>query len=162
VTNVIYSELRFAMRRPRRTNAEMLRYAERLCEDMKVQLTPARHRVLKELISCDRPVGAHELMERLGNDGKALAGPPVHRSLALFMQLGIVRHLTSQDTYMVVRDELPDDAVPVVLICTECGFVREKSYSALENALLSDRFQVPGAVEVLGTCESCQNQCMHH
>jgi Fur family zinc uptake transcriptional regulator len=155
VTNVIYSELRFAMRRPRRTDADLLRYAERLCEDMKVKLTPGRRRVLKELIACNRPVGAYELMERLGSDGRTLAPPSVYRPLALFVQLGIVRRLTTQNTYVIVRDELPDEAVPVMLICTECGSVRERSYPALEQALLADRFHVHGPIELQGTCEGC-------
>ena len=156
MTNVIHCELRFALRRPRRTDADLLRYAERLCEDMKVKLTPGRRRVLKELIACDRPVGVYELMERLGNDGRTITPSSVYRPLALFVQLGIVRRLATQNTYVVVRDEPSDEAVPVMLICTDCGSVRERSYSALEQALYSERFHVHGAVELLGTCESCQ------
>jgi Fur family transcriptional regulator, zinc uptake regulator len=156
VTNVIHCELRFALRRPRRTDADLLRYAERLCEDMRVKLTPGRRRVLKELIACDRPVAAYELMERLGSNGGTLTPHSVHRPLALFVQLGIVRRLATQNTYVVVRDEPSDEAVPVMLICTDCGSVRERSYSALEQALYSERFQVHGALEVQGICESCQ------
>ena len=155
VTSVIHCELRFALRRPRRTDADLLRYAERLCEDMKVKLTPGRRRVLKELIACDRPVGAYELMERLGRPGVALSPASVYRPLALFVQLGIVRRLATQNTYVAVRDEPSDEGVPVMLICTECGSVRERSYSALEQALYSERFHVHGAVELQGTCDGC-------
>ena len=158
MNNVIHCELRFKLRRPRRTDADLLRYAERLCEDMKVKLTPGRRRVLKELIASGGPVGAHELAERLGHKGGAVVPASVHRPLALFVQLGIVRRLATQNTYLVVRDEPPDEAVPVMLICTDCGSVRERSYSALEQALYSDRFHVHDAVELLGTCESCQTR----
>src|SRR3712207_7445630 len=107
------------MRRPRATDADLLRYAERLCEDMKVRLTPARRRVLKELIASNRPLGAYELMERLGSNGRNLAPPSVYRPLALFVELGLVRRLTTQNKYVVVRDDLSDEVMPVVLICTE-------------------------------------------
>jgi Fur family zinc uptake transcriptional regulator len=161
LTNVIHSELRFAlrrtMRRPRATDADLLRYAERLCEDMKVRLTPARRRVLKELIASNRPLGAYELMERLGSNGRNLAPPSVYRPLALFVELGLVRRLTTQNKYVVVRDDLSDEVMPVVLICTECGTVQEKCCPAIEQALRSERFQVEGSIELQGLCEDCQH-----
>ena len=155
MTNVIHSELRFALRRSRIANADLLRYAERLCDDMKLRMTPGRRRVLKELIACNRPVGAYELMERLGSSGKSLSPASVYRPLAFFVRLGIVRHLATQNTYVVIRNDVTDEALPVMLICTECGSVCEKSYPALEQALHAERFHTHGPVELQGICESC-------
>ena len=52
--------------------AAFLRHAEEVCLRDGIQLTPLRRRVLEELAKAERPLGAYDIVERLGRSRESL------------------------------------------------------------------------------------------
>jgi Fur family transcriptional regulator, zinc uptake regulator len=83
------------------------------------KLTPIRRRALMLMCQSDRPLGAYELLDRVG-DGKTIPSPMrVYRALEFLTRHGFVRHLKSINAFVWCQQDHDVKDRPF-LICDRC------------------------------------------
>ncbi|MFP4126007.1 MAG: Fur family transcriptional regulator, partial [Alphaproteobacteria bacterium] len=112
------------------------------------------------IAEADRPLGAYDLLARLGADGARVAPPTVYRTLDFLAAQGLVHRVHSKNAFVVCRVAgAPHSAT--LLLCSVCGRVREVPCPALERHVVEHArdydFGVESlAVEVRGRCAECR------
>lgn len=136
--------------------------ADDICIREGARLTPMRRAVLEQLLTAGKPLGAYELLERLGSE-KAITRPSptiVYRSLDFLLEHGLVHRLETARAYVAcLHPEQPHAAQ--FLICRRCGTVVETDDEQVAGAAeaLGQRagFMLEQhSVELTGVCASCQ------
>lgn len=140
--------------------SEALERAEALCEERGLRLTPQRRRVLELVWNSHRPVGAYDILESLGENGKRAAPPTVYRALDFLIEAGLVHRLDSLNAYVGCADPAhPHNGQ--FLICRECRLVAEMHDEEVE-ALVARKAGGAGfsaetqMLEIQGLCSSCR------
>ena len=136
-----------------------MRHAEALCVKEGVQLTPLRRRILEELAKADRPLGAYDLVERLGKE-RRIAPISVYRVLDVLIEAGLIHRIATRNTYLACNHAHESHATTVFLVCTTCGSVDEVTSDAVMSSVRGTAEAAgfrPGsrAVEVEGECSDC-------
>lgn len=140
--------------------AEAMARAEACCNERGARLTPLRRRVLEMLADSHIPLGAYELVERLGATGEKPAPMSVYRALDFLVGEGLAHRIESRNAYLACgRDHAADDVI-VFLICETCGLTDEVASHAIGRDLawatraagFSPRTPV---IEIAGTCARC-------
>lgn len=140
--------------------AEAVAAAEALAAGSAVRLTPLRRRVLELVCESHRPVGAYDLLARLGGERKAMAAPPtVYRALDFLMEQGLIHRINSLNAYVACfGPHRPHDAC--LLICESCRTVEESEAASVRRAI-DKRADEAGfrvrqrTVEITGLCRAC-------
>ncbi|MEL6870620.1 MAG: Fur family transcriptional regulator [Pseudomonadota bacterium] len=134
--------------------------AETICRERGLRLTAMRRRVLRLVWSSHRPVGAYDLLEQLGGDGKRIAPPTVYRALEFLRDAGLVHRLDSLNAFVGCADPgAPHHGQ--FLICRQCAQVTEIDATAVSKAVI-DSAMDEGFVaeqqmlEVQGICAACR------
>ena len=124
------------------------------------RLTPARLAVYAELLTCDRPVTAYELIALLERRQERKIAPlTVYRHLEFLTRIGVVHRLQSAHAYMACEHpDHPHDSQ--FLLCSSCGHVDEVQSKGVGSMLsqIADehRFRPDNTVvEIKGLCGSC-------
>ena len=136
--------------------SRILEQAELICGAKGVRLTARRKRVLSIVCAHTRPMGAYEILERLG---PGIKPPTVYRALAFLQQQGLVHRLESLNAFVgCVHPDHPHAGQ--FLICRECGLVEEledeRVKRILELAVRDSGFKADSqVVEVTGRCSGC-------
>lgn len=140
--------------------ADAVAAAEARAVEAAAKLTPLRRQVLELICASHVPVGAYDLLERLGHERKARAAPPtVYRALDFLMEHGLIHRINSLNAYIACfGPHRPHDAC--LLICENCRTVDEIEAQSLRRTI--DRkaagagFSVHGqTIEVTGLCRAC-------
>lgn len=140
--------------------AAFMRHAEELCRQDGVQLTALRRRVLEELARAERPLGAYDLVERLGRE-RRIAPISVYRVLDVLIEAGLIHRIATRNTYLPCNHAHEPHAATIFLVCTVCGNVDEVASDEVARGV-SDTAAAAGfrpgvrAVEVEGECCDCQ------
>lgn len=137
-----------------------MRHAEEICRKDGIALTPLRRRVLEELARGERPLGAYDLVERLGRE-KRIAPISVYRVLDFLIEAGLIHRIATRNTYLPCNHAHESHAATVFLVCTICGNVDEVVSDDVARGVLGTaaaaKFKPgPRAVEVEGECSDCQ------
>ncbi|HVY58096.1 MAG TPA: Fur family transcriptional regulator, partial [Xanthobacteraceae bacterium] len=146
-----------------RCTAEAITHAEELCAARGQRLTPLRRQVLEVLAGSHKPLGAYEVMERMGGQGTRPAPITIYRALEFLMQNGLVHRIESRNAFLACIGN-HDARTPVVfLICESCGAVGEATAvpvgEALARAAKSAGFRPKMAVvEMTGVCAHCRER----
>ncbi|WP_371347451.1 Fur family transcriptional regulator [Ancylobacter sp. IITR112] len=134
---------------------------EARCARSGARLTPLRRRVLEELADSHTPLGAYELVERLGASGEKPPPMSVYRALDFLVGEGLAHRIESRNAYLVCgREHGPEDVI-VFLICEGCGVTAEVASHAIGRDLAwatrAEGFtpRTP-VVEIAGTCAKCR------
>lgn len=140
--------------------ADILRHAERECAARNLQLTPLRRRVLGELAGAERPLGAYDLVERLGRE-RRIAPISVYRVLDFLIEAGLIHRIATRNTYLPCHHAHESHDATVFLVCTRCGGVDEVTSPdvarGLDGTAAAAGFKPGGrAVEVEGECAECR------
>ncbi|UWQ90912.1 transcriptional repressor [Rhodobacteraceae bacterium M382] len=115
--------------------------------------------VLSVLKSCDRPMTAYQILERLQVGEPDIAPPTVYRTLSALTDQGRAHRLESIKAFVPCRCSHVE-SVPVLAICEDCGSVDEHDGSDLlpqltaltdQTAFRADRH----IVEIHGQCRTC-------
>jgi len=115
--------------------------------------------VLSVLKSCDRPMTAYQILEKLQIVEPDIAPPTVYRTLSALTDQGRAHRLESMKAFVPCRCSHVE-SVPVLAICEDCGTVDEHDGSDLlpkltaltdKTAFRADRH----IVEIHGLCETC-------
>ena len=121
--------------------------------------TLLRKRVFRTIWSADRPVGAYEVAERLGDAGRPVSAVTVYRCLGAFEQAGLVVPLVSLKRYLLAPD--PAAGPWAFLLCRVCGSCSpvdlRPARDRLERKLRAAGGFQPRryAVEWHGLCRAC-------
>lgn len=143
-------------------------FAEDLCRERGLRLTPLRRRVLEIVSGGHRPVKAYRILGDIsgsaaggGSAGGGSALPPtVYRALDFLIDNGLVHKLHTSASYFACFHPASRHADCFFLICSACGgaeeFCGDNFTEAVEGAAHGKGFRKSGAVvEVLGTCRQC-------
>ncbi|HEY0440095.1 MAG TPA: transcriptional repressor [Xanthobacteraceae bacterium] len=141
--------------------ASAIAEAEALCTARGARLTPLRRQVLETLVSGHKPLGAYEIMSRLGEDGARPAPITVYRALDFLLEHGLVHRLASRNAFLAcIHNHAAGDTV-VFLICDHCGAVGEAPSAAIKASLNEAAAKAGFApkipvIEVAGVCAHCR------
>lgn len=140
--------------------ADAVSAAEALAAKSSARLTPLRRRVLELICASHAPVGAYDLLERLGGERDGRAAPPtVYRALEFLLAHGLIHRINSLNAYVACfGPHRPHDAC--LFICEKCRTVDESEAEGLRLAIdreataagFSVRHQT---IEVSGLCRAC-------
>lgn len=145
---------------PVEDNAALVRRAEELCRTQNLQFTPLRRRVFSELAEAGEPLGAYDLVERLGRE-RRMAPISVYRVLDFLIGAGLIHRIATRNTYLPCHHAHGSHETTVFLVCMSCGGVDEVTSPdvarGLDGTAAAAGFR-PGArsVEVEGECAGCQ------
>ncbi|WP_034994440.1 Fur family transcriptional regulator [Beijerinckia mobilis] len=126
-----------------------------------VPLTPGRRRILDLLAQERKPLGAYQMIEKIGEaTGKRPAPISIYRALDFLLENGLIHRLASCNSYLACRHGHGDKEPIVFLICEKCGQVIEASSAELAEGLVTlatrEHFQPRMQVmEIAGLCEAC-------
>ncbi len=137
-----------------------LQTAERLCRERSLRFTALRRRVLTLVWDSHKPIGAYEILGKLGEQGRTAAPPTVYRALDFLIDAGLVHRLDSLNAFVGCPD--PDQAhTGQFLICRECRVVIELDDRDIAS-LVASKAEALGfsavrqVLEIEGLCISCR------
>ena len=141
--------------------ASILAEAEAACSGRERRLTPMRRRVLEALAASSVPLGAYDIMDRLGRQGVRPAPISVYRALDFLVAEGFVHRLESRNAFLVCTHRHGAEEPVVFLICENCGATSEASSPELQGAIQAaaagqDFAPRAPVVEVPGLCAACR------
>jgi Fur family zinc uptake transcriptional regulator len=125
------------------------------------KLTPGRRRALDVLEAAGKPLGAYDMMELLGRDGRRPAPISVYRALDFLVEHGYVHRLASRNAFLACAHRHKAHDPVAFLICDNCGRVDEATSAKLavslgevaEKSGFTPRAEV---IEIAGRCSQCQ------
>ncbi|HCH24245.1 MAG TPA: Fur family transcriptional regulator [Oceanospirillaceae bacterium] len=139
--------------------ATAMQQAQGLCQERGVRLTPVRQRVLELVWQSHQPLGAYDLLARLGEDGFNSAPPTVYRALDFLQEQGLIHKLTSVNAYTgCCSPGTPHEGH--FFLCLSCNQALELDTSTLQESLQSSAnthgFTIAQqTIEVTGFCARC-------
>ncbi len=133
--------------------------AERLCRERGLRFTELRRRVLTLVWDSHKPIGAYDILDKLGGEGKAAAPPTVYRALDFLIEAGLVHRLDSLNAYIGCPDPARSHAGQF-LICRSCRTVVELDDPDIDAVVAkkAERLgftSVHQMLEVQGLCANC-------
>lgn len=145
----------------RRCASNALAHAEAVCASRAQRLTPMRRQVLETLVASHQPLGAYEIMDRLGGEGPRPAPITVYRALDFLLENGLAHRIESRNAFLACVNNHGADAMVVFLICERCGAVGEAPSSAVADTLAAAAKSAgftprTPVIEVTGTCTHCR------
>ena len=143
--------------------------AEALCAERGQRLTPIRRKVLGALLASHKPLGAYEIIDRLGpkgtrggtRQGTRPAPITAYRALEFLRENGLVHRIESRNAFIACVHNHAAGALVVFLICERCGTVGEAS-SAEVTSTLTSAARAAGftpkspVIEISGVCTHCR------
>jgi Fur family zinc uptake transcriptional regulator len=129
--------------------------------DHPAKLTPGRRRALDVLEAAGKPLGAYDMMELLGRDGRRPAPISVYRALDFLVEHGYVHRLASRNAFLACAHRHTAHDPVAFLICDNCGRVDEATSQRLATSLgevaeksgFTPRAEV---IEIAGRCSQCR------
>jgi Fur family transcriptional regulator, zinc uptake regulator len=124
-----------------------------------LKLTDLRRRVLTEIASSHRAVGAYDVLERLAAKGHRLAPISVYRAIDALIAAGVVHRLESRNAFFACHCR-HGGAEHLVLACEGCGMIAEVDsapvFAAIDAVSAAAGFRPKArVVEVAGRCANC-------
>ena len=146
----------------RQLSASQRAVAESICAGLGERLTPARMEAYTELMLCEKPLSAYDLIARLEERQQRKIAPlTVYRHLDFLMRVGLVHRLESKQAYLAC--DHPEHAhKSQYLLCSACGKADEVESEQLMRVLskIMDQqgFEAEhSVVEVTGVCSDCRH-----
>jgi len=136
-------------------------HAEAQCTAREQRLTPMRRQVLEALLASHKPLGAYEIIERLGHKNRP-APITIYRALDFLRENGLVHRIESRNAFVAcVHDHDGGDLV-VFLICERCGAVGEAPGGTVADALKASSRAAGFSpksplIEIAGICSHCRD-----
>ncbi len=117
--------------------------------------------VFKIVATSRKPLGAYEILEKLGKVIESPKPPTVYRAIDFWLQNGFVHRIESLNAYVVCQADCRHSGSQF-MICDDCGLVIEIPVSELPKVIRDGTAQntfTPSSwnVEVHGLCGLCQS-----
>jgi Fur family zinc uptake transcriptional regulator len=141
---------------------DALAAAEDVCADRGAHLTEMRRRVLELVWRHHGPVGAYDIMDMLGRNGRRVAPPTVYRALEFLVANGLVHRIETQNAFVGCGDpKLRHHGQ--FLICRVCRSVGELADPAIARLVASRARQLgfdaeTQTIEIHGLCPECREE----
>ena len=142
-------------------SSDAIAHAEHVCAERAQRLTPIRRRVLEALLASHKPLGAYELIDRVGGRGEKPAPITIYRTLEFLRDNGLAHRIESRNAFIAcVHRHASADPV-VFLICEKCGAVGEQASAAVADTIRSAS-RAAGftpkspVIEIAGICAHCR------
>ena len=136
--------------------------AEQICAQRGTRLTPIRRKVLEALVASHKPLGAYDLIERLGKRGGDKPAPiTVYRALDFLRDNGLVHRIESRNAFIACAHNHETSDPVVFLICEKCGAVGEAAAAAVAETIRTAS-KAAGftpktpVIEITGVCTHCK------
>ena len=133
--------------------------AQEYCEEHKLQLTPARRKVLELLLQEHRALGAYTILDLLREAGFNSQPPVAYRALDFLVENGFAHRIERLNAFVACA--LPGtEHSPAFMICRQCETVAE-TQSSESNFNFSATADFSGfkieqtIIEAKGVCNSC-------
>ncbi len=144
-----------------RCSADAMAHAEALCARRGQRLTPMRRQVLEVLAGSHKPLGAYEIIERVGSAGARPAPITIYRALDFLRDNELIHRIESRNAFLACINNHASGAPVVFLICDQCGSVGEAPSAAVADSLSAAAKSAgftPKApvIEIAGTCAHCR------
>jgi Fur family transcriptional regulator, zinc uptake regulator len=144
-----------------RCSADAMAHAEALCARRGQRLTPMRRQVLEVLAASHRPLGAYEIIERVGTVGARPAPITIYRALDFLRDNELIHRIESRNAFLACINNHASGAPVVFLICDRCGSVGEAPSTAVADSLSAAARSAgftPKApvIEIAGVCAHCR------
>jgi Fur family zinc uptake transcriptional regulator len=139
--------------------AGSMKAVDAFCSKSKLQLTPARRRVLEILLAEHRAMGAYDILDILRAEGLGSQPPVAYRALDFLVKHGFVHKIERLNAFIACAH--PGDAhTPAFLICRMCNSVAETvskpSEGRLDRTARDAGFEIERTVmEAEGVCPKC-------
>ena len=133
--------------------------AEEHCHKRKLQLTPARRKVLELLLQEHRALGAYDILDLLREAGFNSQPPVAYRALDFLVENGFAHKIERLNAFVACA--LPGTVhSPAFMICRQCDIVAEMQSSSSDFDLSANAdasgFKIEQTiVEAKGLCQSC-------
>lgn len=133
--------------------------AEAFCTQNGHRLTDPRRYVLGIIAAAAKPIGAYDILARLGEYLDKPKPPTAYRAIEFWQEHGFIHRIESLNAYTVCSENHHHDGSQF-LICDDCGNVTETHLCHLPGALQTKAgekgFNVRNwSVELHGTCHEC-------
>ncbi len=141
--------------------ADALAAAEARCGESGAQLTPIRRRVLELVWSSHAPIGAYDILARLGQETGKVQPPTVYRALEFLKAQGLIHRIESRNAFIgCAQPEAAHEGQ--FLLCRSCGdaaeLLADKTLAALDRQATALGYTVEHrTVELEGLCPRCQD-----
>lgn len=138
----------------------IIKKATDYCEKNKHRITEPRLAVLKIITSSKKPLGAYDILERLGKFIKNPKPPTAYRAIDFWRELGFIHRIESLNAYMAC-DEDHHHTGSQFMVCNDCGHVEEVHLCHLPKDL-DEKVKINGFkmdywnAEISGQCGDCQ------
>jgi Fur family zinc uptake transcriptional regulator len=135
--------------------------AAEICNSRGVRLTVLRRRVLELIWGNHKPIGAYEILDGLGAEGRSAAPPTVYRALEFLLSQGLIHRIEHLNAYMgCCTPGMPHAGQ--FLVCRTCGAAAEINDSRIEEAIRSSASEAGfivarPTIEVEGVCPHCKD-----
>lgn len=144
-----------------RCAAAVLDHAQDVCARRAQRLTPMRRAVLQVLAASHKPLGAYDIIERLGHEGQRPAPITVYRALDFLLDNGLAHRIESRNAFLACGNNHDADALVVFLICERCGAVGEAPAAEVAKSLSAASRRAgftpkTPVIEVTGICNHCR------
>lgn len=142
-----------------------LKQAKITCQQQGLRLTPIREKVLRLLLTLDKPMSAYELLEHYKIDEQSGAQPmTIYRALNFLESQSLIHRLASTRQYVACHHihDTPHSELTQFLMCDHCGGIEEAPlqdslWSAIRQNAEQTHFQIDQpSLEIHGTCQQCQ------
>lgn len=138
----------------------ILKEASDFCVRSKHRLTEPRIEVLKIISSSVKPLGAYEILEKLGKTLKNPKPPTAYRAIEFWQEQGFIHRIESLNAYVICGAGHRHKGSQF-MICDDCGIVIETHLCHLPKSLkessIKNTFKpLRWNIEIHGLCHDCR------
>ena len=144
-----------------RCSSDALTNAEQICAERGTRLTPIRRKVLEALLASHQPLGAYDLIDRLGKREEKPAPITIYRALDFLRDNGLAHRIESRNAFIACAHNHDSHDPVVFLICEKCGAVGEAAAAAVADTIRTAS-RAAGftpktpVIEITGVCGHCK------
>lgn len=129
------------------------------CQGHNIRFTDPRRHVLEIIAAADRPIGAYDILDRLGERLPSPKPPTAYRAIEFLQEHGFVHRIESLNAYVICyAGHLHEGSQ--FMICDSCGKATETHLCTLPSPLRDKAGEAGFTVtrwsaEIHGTCRAC-------